>query len=456
MAMDKRRNALRYRPGIAGFGLEERVVLSDTGTQASLWGMRHFFIGDDLDFLKRQYQLPDRTLNVTVLNNVNTEVRAGFKDLIASVVGSSDAYLAALNAPDARATFDAEVHGALTALTAQLTSQLAFFGPSARPVRAEVQQLILGTGPTSLATLLAEVPTPASGTDADATAFNLKLTNAIASTREQVIARTTNYLNIHHLSTRTFETAVAPGHAVTRHSVMNQTLAYVQTAFAGLANDYALGAGPWLADAGTIETGRAAFDLNTQSALNSLTATISSTLLLNPNTAGSLVPLVQERLLGEGGLLATLDALPNPTDNAASGSSFGQSAASAIASTYNQVATSYRRFARGKPIATITPTTTNNGFGGGFGGFGFGYIPWGDGTDVQLDYVPTFLNDQGFDNTLLGLGENAPRFAFGTEPYGQDNGLPADTGFNAGFNAGFTQASGLNYKSVKPIGRGPF
>lgn len=454
--MDKRRDSLRYRPGVGGIGLEDRVVLSHNGTEIGLWGFRHFLVGNDTEFLRRQYQLPDRSIKVTTLANVNAAIRSGYGDLITSVGGASSTFLAGLSSSNARATFDTAVKGALDALTAELTSQLALIGPGGGDIRTMVQQLILGGSPTSLASVLSKLETPPTGTGTNATAFNNKINNAIAVSREQVIGQVDTFLNSRHLSARTFDHTTSTGSVATVSSVAKQNRAYIQTAFAGFNNDYASAAGKWLTSTADIATNRADFDLNTQSAANSLAATLSSELALSPGTA-VLIPTIQERLLGVDGMLDQLNALPDPTDiDGASASAFGKNAATIISGAYNDVTKLYNTYARGKVIPAIDLTGANDGFGGGFGGFGNGYIPQAGVTDVHLNYVPTFLNGYGFNNTLLGLGANTPTFNYGTEQYGQSNGLPLTGGFNSGFNTAFTKVTGLNYKAVRPVTTGLF
>jgi hypothetical protein len=458
--MDNRRESLQYRPGIGGIGLEDRVVLSGGGTEAGLWGLRHFLIGTEgKQFLFQQYAQPTLAPPVTVGANYDGQFQAGYLDLLNSAKTSATAYLGNLTGTDARTTYDTAITGALTALTAQLTSQLALIGPSARGFETTVQQLILGSGSTSLASVLKSVPDPATGTGTDATSFNLKVSSAIAASRDQVIADLNSFLNNHRLAGHTY-VATTSGHVTALPSVKTQNLAVIRNAFAGFANDYALGAGPLLtgSDPTTIATNRAAFDVNTRSALNSLTSILTSSLAVANRSSGLLIPSVQERLLGTGGLLSQLDALASPTDlSGTTAATFGQDAGKLISAAYFDVTTLYKKFAAGKTLATPTPSVFNTEFGGGFSGFGEGYIPDPTGTNTEgLNFVPTYLQGYGFTNSLLGLGDNGPTFVYGTTQYGQDNGLSLTTGFNQGFNAAFTTATGLNYKQVAPIKTGLF
>jgi hypothetical protein len=448
---------LRYRPGIEGIGLEHRVVLSGvwSGTQIGFWGFRHFLIGtDNRVFLHQQYAQPTLAPPVTVRANFGSQVQAGYFDLTNAAGAAARTFLANFNSAPARTTFNTAIKGALDALTAQLTSQLALIGPSSRGLQTTIQQLILGSASTSLASVLKSVPNPASGAGNDATAFGLKLTNAIAANRDQVLAEVNVFLNGHGIAGRTYVTQVS-GHAAVVPSVRSQALAVIRNAFAGFANDYALGAGPWLkgSDPAKIITGRAAFDVNTRSAANSLTSILTSTLAVANRTSGTLVPAIQEKLLGAGGLLDQLTALRSPTDNSGtSAATFGQDAARLIAFAFNDVNKLFNTFTAGMSITVPTPTPFNSGFGGGFSGFGNGYIPaTGSTTTVGLNFVPTYLQGYGFTNSLLGLGSNGPTFVYGTTQYGQDNGLSLTSGFNQGFNAAFTPVTGLNYKQVKPI-----
>jgi hypothetical protein len=450
-AMQNGRRSHSYRPGIAGIELEGRVVLS---TGQSLWQIRHFLIGDNLSFLRTQYASPSTAAPITVGANYNTQFQAGFVDTLRAAETASANYLANLtgtNASTARATFDTAVKGALDALTAQLTSQLAQLTPASNGLTSRVQQMILSAGPTSLASVLKSVPAPATGTGADATAFDLKLSGAIAATRETAVGQLNVFLANNRLTHRHTIQNVS-GRAVVDSTANHQNLALVQEAFAGLANDYANGAGPWLggADTASITTNRNAFDLNAQSAVNSLTSILMSSLSLTPNASSALIPAIQERLLGSNGLLDELFILPDPTDQSgASAAGFGTQASQAISAAYKDVTKLYKNFARGKTIAPTLSTGYNANFGGGFGGFGNGYIPAADATTKDgLDFVPTLLQQFGFNNTLLNLGPNGPTFTYGKTQYGQSNGLSLTSGFNFGFNSAFTTSTGLNYKQV--------
>jgi hypothetical protein len=455
--MDNRRDSLRYRPGLGGIGLEGRVVLS--GTESGLWGMRHFLIGNNLQFLHQQYAQPTLAPPVTVGANYDGQFQAGYLDLLNSADRAAKTYLGNLAGTNDRATFDTAITGALDALTAQLTSQLVLIGPSAKGLETTIQQLILGSGSTSLASVLKSVPDPATGVGNDAAAFNLKNSNAIAASREQVIADLNVFLNNHRLAGRTY-IATTSGHVTALPSVQTQNLAVIRNAFAGFANDYALGAGPWLTgtDPTVIASNRAAFDVNTQSALNSLTSILTSSLAVANRSSGLLIPSVQERLLGTNGLLDQLNTLADPTDlSGTSAATFGQDAGKLISAAYFDVTTLYKRFAAGKTLTAPTPSVFNKEFGGGFNGFGEGYIP--DPTSITtegLNFVPTYLQGHGFTNTLLGLGANGATFVYGTTQYGQSNGLSLTSGFNQGFNAAFTTATNLNYKQVGPIKTGLF
>ena len=457
-AMHNRRKSLRYRPGIGGNRLEGRVVLStSSGTQVGFWGFRNFLIGNDRPFLYTQYAQPSLAPMLSVGANYNTQFLAGYFDAMNASENAGITYLGNIGDTTARGTFDTAVTGALDALTAQLTSQLVLIGPASKNLQTTVQQLILGSGSTSLASILKSLPDPATGVGTDFTAFQNKITYAFATSRTQVIADLNVFLNSHHLSGPSFFTTVS-GHAVTQASVAQQSLKVIQNAFAGFANDYALGAGPWLTgtDPTTIATNRTAFDLNTQSAINSLTSTLTSNLALTPGAATDLIPAIQERLLGVTGLIVQLDNLANPTDlSGTSAAAFGNDAAAAISVAYNDIGKLYTEFAHDKTIPATVPTSYNDGFGGGFSGFGNGYIPQASpATPVGLNFVPTFLQGYGFTNTLLGLGANGSTFVYGTTQYGQSNGLSLTTGFNEGFNAGFTTVTGLNYKQVGTIKTG--
>ena len=456
--MHNGRKVPRFRPGIGGFTLEDRIVLSDTGTQSGLWGLRNFLIGTDRQFLYTQYARPGLAAPVTVSANYDSQFLTGFYDLLNTTSAAATTYLANPTGSGVRSTFDTAIKGALTALTAQLTSQLTLIGPSAKGVEQAAQQLILGAGSTSLASVLKSLPEPLTGTGTDATAFQLKISQAIAVTRQQVLAQLDNFLLAHGLTHESFNSDSASG-AVALPSVAKQNQKVILNAFAGFANDYALGAGAWLkgSSTSTITTNRAAFNLNAQTAFNSLTSIIASSLALAPNATSDLIPASESRLLGSSGLLSQLNALPNPTDlNGTTAATFGKDAAAAISVAYNDVGKLYTEFATGKSIATTPVATYNNGFGGGFNGFALGYIPQSGVTDVTLNFVPTFLQAYGFTNTLLGLGPNGAAFHYGTTEYGQANGLTLTSGFNQGFNAGFTTATGMNYKQLRAIKSGLF
>jgi hypothetical protein len=456
--MHKGRKSLGYRPGLGGIALEDRVVLSGTGTESGLWGYRHFLIGNNRPFHYTQYARPSLAAPVTVGTNYNGQFQAGYFDVLGETNEAAVTYLGNLSGTGARTTFDTAIKGGLAALTAQLTSQLVLIGPAAKGLETTVRQMILGSGTTSLASVLKALQNPSTGAGTDATAFELKISNAVAVSREQVVAQLNVFLNSHNLSGHLFS-AQTSGRLATIPSVAKQNQAVILDAFAGFANDYALGAGAWLkgSDPSTIATNRPAFDLNAQSAINSLTSILASNLALAPTATIDLVPAIQNRLLGASGLITQLKALANPTDlSGTSAATFGKDAAAAIAIARNDVSKLYNEFAAGKAIATTPVATYNDGFGGGFSGFGNGYISEPGVTDVGLNFVPTFLQGYGFTNTLLGLGPNGPTFVYGTTQYGQANGLSLTTGFNSGFNAGFTTATGINYKQVSAIKHGLF
>ncbi|MFO0910972.1 MAG: hypothetical protein U0794_21985 [Isosphaeraceae bacterium] len=450
--MHNRRESYRFRPGCGGITLEDRVVLSQTRVN-SFVGYEQYLLGRGNINPWAHYGAPTAA-PASVGAVYKQQVGAGFADLLATLTDQADTYLAAIGsstAATARQTFEAQSQGALKALSAQLTSQIALLGPSSnRYLQGPIQQQLLGTASTSLATALSQLPYPATGTGNDATAFQLRISNAVASARNQAEVTIGNFIQARGL---THQNLARTRQNPAGHPVSDQYRNVLQGSFAGLANDYALGAGPLLSGTvAEIATNRPDFDANTEASVNSLAATLTSAFLLTPGASDQLIPAIQERLLGDGGLLDELNALADPTDtDGSSAETFGNDAGRMVAVAYNNVNALYNQFIRGRSIDFVS-TSVNQGFGGGFGGFGFGYIPV-NATTPAPDLDPTFLQQFGFTNELLGQGPNAPTFTYGTTSYGADNGLSTTSGFNLGFNNAFTPPTGLNYARTGGLNR---
>jgi hypothetical protein len=326
--MPKRRP---FRPDLTDCALEDRLVLS------------HY-----------DSPIPDAIINANI-----AQFRSQYTKLRTEVANSANTTLLGGNnstpTTTTRAAYDAQVQKLIVDARTYLTNILALSPLAHVTFTPQVQDILNGTGSTSLESKLNAIATP-TATGAPVTAFVSQTATDITAALNQSLADLYVFVRADNpLRQNLGDFEVQPVAAV-QQSYDTQLASLFSTA---QANYSSAATGTLLAgtDPTAIAGQRSAFDAQVSTIVNTLNTSFANMLALSSSAMAALTSSVDSRLVsGSNSLLSQLNALATPTDlNGTTAQAFQTSATASFSSAQSEVEAMVDNFFSGKTLAGLFP-----------------------------------------------------------------------------------------------------
>jgi hypothetical protein len=318
-----------HRPDLADSALEARLVLSHYNSP-----------------------IPDAIVNANI-----TQFRDQYTKLKTELTAAVDSTLLGGNnltpTPATRASYDALVQTEILNAQTTLTNVLALSPLAHFKFTPQVQDILNGTGSTSLQSKLAAIPTP-TATGAPVTAF----TNQTVTDIKAALDASLNDLYVFVSRDNPLRQNLGDFHVDPVSALSQSYTTQLNSLFSTAQTNYTTAVtGTLLAgtDPTAIAGQRPAFDAQVKTIVTTLNADFADMLALSPGAAAALTAQVDSLLLsGSNSLLSQLDGLTTPTDlNGTTAQAFQTSATADFQATETSIQTLLNRYFSGQTLAGL-------------------------------------------------------------------------------------------------------